>query len=111
MSIDVGCFNDIDFQFAESGQDVIEFIRIRYSLGECLVQVIKSEVPLLFGQFDQLAKTKLNFRCRISFGFRFEQCVRRRSSRADQSRNSLGFEGFDGRSPFQAQPRSRTVGS
>ena len=52
MPIDVGCFDNVDFQSAEPRKDGVELVCIGYPVGKRLVQVVKREIALLLGQLD-----------------------------------------------------------
>src|SRR5437016_2633140 len=69
MSINIGCFNDVDLHSAESRKNDVQLVRVRYSIRQGLIQIIEGEIALLLGKLDELAKTKLNLSRRVSFSF------------------------------------------
>src|SRR5437660_1108745 len=69
MSINIGCFNDVDLHSAESRKNGVQLVRVRYSIRQGLIKVVEREIALLLGELDEFAETELNLSRRVSFSF------------------------------------------
>ena len=62
VAIDLRRFDNVDLHPTEPGQDCVELIRVADVGRERLVEIVESEVALLFRQLYQLANPRLNVR-------------------------------------------------
>ena len=115
VTVDLGCFDDVDLHPAQSREDGVEFIGVGDTFRQGVVQVVEGEVTLFFRELDQLTNAALNFsggtRRHCHFAPRSSRPSADAPPRSDQSADAPGFERNNLPLPFQFSPECRSYRS